>query len=196
MHSNDASQKFLSLIQVNMTKSSSSVTYIIYFILALYAVLLLDYVTIIDFKLWGLEPRTLVGLRGVAFAPMLHANAAHLVSNTVPLIVLMGVVFIFYPKVAFRALLYIWLLGGLLLWLFGRDLIHIGASGLIYGLASFLVTKGFVKGSIQALFIAILVAVAYGGLVWGLLPMQSYISWEGHLFGAFAGVVAGVKLKS
>lgn len=88
------------------------------------------------------------------------------------------------------------LLGGFLVWVFGRDANHIGASGLIYGLASFLILNGFVEQKFIPLLISIVIAIIYGGLFWGMFPsMRSYISWEGHMFGAIAGAIAVYLLK-
>lgn len=178
-----------------MIKSSRSVTYILLFVGILYAVLALNAISPFDLRTLGLIPRDIQGLRGIFLSPFLHADITHLVSNTVPLMILMGITFIFYQNVALRATLWIWLLSGVLLWCFGRPVIHIGASGLIYGYAAFLVTKGFVDRDFKSMAIAVAVILFYGGITYGLLPVRAGVSFEGHIFGALAGVFGGRRLR-
>jgi membrane associated rhomboid family serine protease len=137
---------------------------------------------------YGLVPRKFSGLVGIAAAPFLHANFAHLLSNTVPLIVLL----ILLPgsrAESWGVVALILVLSGLLLWIVGRPALHIGASGLISGLAAFLILSGFLEQRIVPLLISLLVGFLYGGsLVLGILPrFGSTVSWDGHLCGAIAG---------
>ena len=137
---------------------------------------------------FGITPRTLRGLIGIPAAPFLHANLAHLVSNTVPLTVLL-VLLAGSRGQTWRIVASIVFLGGALLWLFGRPANHIGASGLIYGLIAYLLVSGVREGRIVPMIISVVVGVLYGGtLASGVLPSWgSHSSWEGHLFGAIAG---------
>lgn len=145
----------------------------------------------------GIVPRTLKGLIGIVTSPFLHGGFRHIISNTVPLVVLLFILSHFYPQKALSVILFTIIAGGLLVWLFGRNANHIGASGLIYGVAAFLIANGFIEQKFVPLLISIGVIVLYGGLVWGILPsLRSYISWESHLFGAIAGVIASFLLKS
>lgn len=164
------------------------------FIGILYLVWLLDFV--LPLSRFGIVPRTQQGLIGIVTAPFLHANIRHLISNTLPLLVLLLVLFSFYPKKAVSVVIISILLGGLLVWLLGRNANHIGASGLIYGLAAFLIVNGFNEQKNIPILISIAVAVIYGGMFWGLFPsFRAYISWEAHLFGAIAGIVAVFALR-
>jgi membrane associated rhomboid family serine protease len=139
---------------------------------------------------YGITPRTLTGLVGILAAPFLHANLGHLLANTIPLIVLL-VLLAGSKANSWTIVAYIVLLGGLLLWLLGRSATHIGASGLIYGLIGFLLMSGIWERRIIPMFISLIVAILYGGaLLSGVIPgADSQMSWDGHLFGAIAGVL-------
>jgi len=143
-----------------------------------------------SFARYGLAPRTLSGLLGIITMPLLHAGFWHLLGNTVPLLVLLAILVVTrsQPWKIVGALV---LLGGALLWLFGRPAVHIGASGLICGLVTFLTIAGVLQRRIIPLAISIVVAFLYGGTVaWGVLPNTAAgTSWDGHLFGAIAGVI-------
>jgi membrane associated rhomboid family serine protease len=145
---------------------------------------------ILPFRLesYGVVPRTLRGLIGIPAAPFLHANLEHLVSNTVPLAVLL-LLLAGSRANSWTVVTAIIVLSGGLLWLFGRPAIHIGASSLIYGLIVYLIVSGIREGRIVPMIISIVVGLLYGGtLAVGVLPSSaSHISWEGHLFGAIAG---------
>lgn len=139
---------------------------------------------------WGILPRTLSGLRGIPLSPFLHGNLSHLVVNTVPFLVLGGLVALQGRRAFLGVSLFIVLTGGAAVWLFGRMAYHIGASGLIFGYFGYLVARGWYERSFSAILIALVTLFFYGGLVWGVLPTNAYISWEGHLFGLLAGVLA------
>jgi membrane associated rhomboid family serine protease len=145
---------------------------------------------VLPFRLesFGITPRTLHGLVGIPAAPFLHANLAHLISNTVPLTVLL-LLLAGSKAQSWAIVISIVLVSGALLWMFGRPATHIGASGLIYGLIAYLLVSGISERRIVPMLIAIVVGFLYGGtLASGVLPTSaSHISWEGHLFGAIAG---------
>jgi membrane associated rhomboid family serine protease len=136
----------------------------------------------------GLIPRTATGLQGIITMPFLHASIAHLVSNSVPLVVLLLLLFgsQLHPV---RLVIVLSLLSGLMLWIFGRPREHVGASALIYSLAAFLIVSGIAERRPVSIAISILVGFLYGGtLIWGVLPVTGeHISWEGHLLGAITG---------
>jgi membrane associated rhomboid family serine protease len=90
----------------------------------------------------------------------------------------------------------IYILTGSLVWIFGRQSEHIGASGLIYGFAAFLFFGGIFRKNTRLLAISLLVLVYYGGIIWGVLPLDPRISWEGHLFGALSGIFAAYIFKN
>jgi len=145
---------------------------------------------------FGIVPRTTNGLIGVFTAPFLHGGIRHLLSNTVPLITLLVVLNTIYPTKTVAVILFITLASGLLVWCFGRNANHIGASALIYGLVAFLIVHGILEKKYIPIFISIGVGIVYGGLIWGIFPsVNSYISWEGHLFGAIAGILIAFLLK-
>jgi len=141
-----------------------------------------------DFSPWGIFPLTLKGLRGILFSPLIHANFEHLVANTFPLFILTFSLFFFYRKSAYSILILIYLLSGLFVWIAGREALHIGASGIIYGLAAFLFMSGILSYNVRLLTISMIVALLYGGLLWGIFPIKPEISWESHLWGGVSGL--------
>ncbi len=136
---------------------------------------------------YGLYPRTLHGLLGIFTIPFLHGSFSHLINNSAPMLILGWMLFKFYRSLAFRTLIGIWLISGIWLWISGRDSFHIGASGLVYGLASFLFLSGWLRREKRVAALSFVVVFLYGGLWWGVLPVDPGISWEGHLWGALAG---------
>ena len=142
---------------------------------------------------FGIAPRTLTGLIGIATAPMLHGGLNHLISNTFPLLFLGTVLFFFYERIAgtvfFRA--YFWT--NILVWLFARqETNHIGASGVVYGLAFFLIFFGIFRRDFTSILISIVVIVMYGGVVYGVFPSDPNISWESHLAGGLVGTYTAI----
>ncbi len=162
---------------------------IVWLIASLWIVHLVDVVLPIDFNSFGLVPRTLYGLIGIPLMPFLHGSWGHLLGNTIPLCILLFIL-LSSRRDYLEVILSIVLFGGLLLWCFGRNADHVGASGLVYGLVAFLIASGFVERKPVAIFIAMLVGFLYGTTLWsGVLPTAGRsVSWEGHLFGAIAGV--------
>lgn len=144
---------------------------------------------IYPFKL-GILPRNINGLVGILTSPLIHGSFSHLLSNTAPLI-LMGIgIFYFYEKVVYRVFTIIYLGTGLLVWIFAREVYHIGASGIIYGFVSFLFFSGIFRKDNRSIALALIVIFLYGGLIWGVLPVEKGVSWESHLFGAIVGIIA------
>ena len=129
-------------------------------------------------------------LRGILLSPLLHGSFSHLMSNTFPLLLLGGFVAIRGAKTLIGVSLLVILLGGLLVWVVGRPAVHIGASGLVFGYFGFLVAQGWYERSIVSIVVAVGVLLLYGGIIFGVLPQSGFISWEGHLFGLIAGVLA------
>ena len=135
----------------------------------------------------ALVPRRVDGLPGILGAPLVHGSFAHLLANTVPLLILGGMVAIRGVACYLATTLAIVVLGGLGLWALGRDAAHVGASGLIFGYFGFLVGRGYYERRLQSVAVSILVVVLYGGMLAGVLPRDDGISWEAHLFGLLAG---------
>jgi len=165
------------------------------FVGLIWCVFIVNHVLSLDLESYGLTPRTAAGLIGIPAAPFLHANLAHLVANTVPLTVLL-LLLAGTRAASWQIVLYIVLLGGALLWLFGRPATHIGASGLIYGLIAFLLLSGIWERRVIPMLISVVVGILYGGALFsGILPSYaSHVSWEGHLFGAIAGSIVAYLL--
>ncbi len=149
---------------------------------------------------FGILPRTLEGMPGIITSVFVHGDLDHLVSNSFPILVLGMMLFYFYRKLAPAVSLWIWLISGLWLWVGGRNsdthpMHHIGASTLIYGLASFLFFSGIFRRHRQLMVVSLLVVFLYGSITWGILPLKPGISWEGHLFGAIAGLLVAFHYR-
>lgn len=160
-------------------------------------------IEIIDFfeggrlDLYGIRPRSISGLWGIAFAPFLHGGFTHLISNTVPFVVL-GMLVLLHGSGTFILVFIITaFLGGLGCWTIGAEhSIHIGASGVIFGFLGFLLLSAWYERSIKAIFTSVVAGGIYGGILFGVLPGQPGVSWEGHLFGFLGGITAARLLKS
>ena len=145
-----------------------------------------------NFNDFGIYPRTLKGLRGIIFSPFVHSNIEHLFHNTVPLFVLSMSLFYFYRKISWKILFFGLLLTGILTWAIGRPSYHIGVSGIIYMLASFLFFKGIFSKYYRLVALSLIVVFLYGGLLWYVAPIDPEISWEGHLSGLLSGLLFAV----
>lgn len=143
----------------------------------------------------GVYPRSLKGIVGIFTSPFIHGSFSHLFSNSVPLLFSGSLIFFFYRKVALQSMLWIYVLTGLSVWLFARPVYHIGASGVVYGLISFIFWNGVFRRNMKSIVLALVVTVLYSGYILGLAPNQEGISWESHLFGALVGVVVSFFLK-
>jgi membrane associated rhomboid family serine protease len=153
----------------------------------MWIVLAFDEVYQLGLARFGILPRTFVGLRGIVFAPFLHGSVDHLLSNTVPLLVLGWFTMYFYPKATGRVVLVSWFTTGLWVWAMGRESFHIGASGVVYALAGFVFFSGVIRRRIALMAVSLIVVFLYGGMWWGVLPIQPQVSWESHLFGGIVG---------
>ncbi|MFV0249081.1 MAG: rhomboid family intramembrane serine protease [Tenacibaculum sp.] len=143
-----------------------------------------------NFNDLGIYPRTVKGLRGVLFSPFIHINAKHLLNNSIPLFVLSSLALFFYGKTTYKVFLYGGLATGMTTWLIGRQAYHIGSSGLVYMLFSFVFFSGIIKKHYRLTSVSLIVVFLYGSMIWYLFPVKNSISWEGHL----AGFVTGVAL--
>lgn len=148
-----------------------------------------------DFGWLGIKPRSFSGLIGILTAPLIHGNLAHLISNTVPLLFLGSVLFFFYSRIGGIVFFRCYIFTNLLVWLLSpRVSYHIGASGLIYGISSFLIFFGLIRKDFWSLTISVVVLIMYGGIFYGILPMDPRISWESHLAGAVVGATTAFDL--
>jgi membrane associated rhomboid family serine protease len=165
------------------------------FVAIMWAVKLVEVGFNTSFVDFGLLPRTSEGLMGLITMPVIHADFNHLMSNSLPILILGTGIFYFYREVALKVVLWIYILGGVWVWVAARGSYHIGASGLVYGFATFLFISGLLRRNRNLMAISFLVAFFYGGLTWDVLPIRPSISWEGHLFGSIAGLVCAVYYK-
>ena len=165
------------------------------FIFVLFVVEWIEYSCGMRFAKYGVLPRTIEGLKGVFLSPFIHSDWKHLTNNALPLFVLTATLGFFYKGIAKEVFLWSWLTSGLWLWAIGRPNFHIGASGLLYALASFLFFSGFIRKHTKLMSLSMVVVFLYGGMVWGIFPMKKHISWEGHLAGALAGLILAYWFK-
>ncbi|MDT8320989.1 MAG: rhomboid family intramembrane serine protease [Xanthomonadales bacterium] len=160
------------------------------FVAAIWFVFLLDALLGLGLTRFGLRPGSVPGLVGVVSAPLLHGSLEHVFSNSLPLFVALTAILYLYPNSALRVIPLIWLGSGLLAWLFARPTIHVGASGVIYGLLAYVFLGGVLRRDLRSVSVSLLVAFLYGSMVWGVLPIRLRMSWEMHLSGAVFGVLA------
>lgn len=169
--------------------------YPILFVLVIWTVLSIEVNFGMNFTTWGVRPRTGLGLRGILFSPFIHSGITHLWHNTGPLLVLSMALFYFYRPIAWKVLLLILLLSGFGTWIMGRPSYHIGMSGVIYGLVSFLFFKGVIAKHKRLIALSLVVIFLYGSLIWGTMPMKDGVSWEGHLAGFIAGALLALRFR-
>ena len=150
----------------------------------------------LDLAQFGIRPREWAGLPGILFAPLLHADFTHLIANSLPLVVLGTTMFHLYPKAAFQVLPAVYLGPGIIVWLFARGGVHIGASGLVYGLVGYVFVAGLIRRDRRAVAASLLVAFMYGTLAWGVFPINPRISWETHLSAALIGVILAFAFRN
>lgn len=151
-----------------------------------------------DYVQFGIYPRTFSGFSGIMLSPLLHGSWEHVFSNIIPLFVFGMTGSVYYKKIFYQSAGVIYLLSGFWVWIGGRGSFHIGASGVVYGMAFFLFVLGLIhyKRDRIALQIAMFVALFYGGMVWGMLPGLQEISWESHWFGALSGVIMAIYFRN
>jgi len=178
-------------------------TTVLAFVALLYVVEAVDQVSGSRLEQDGIRPLEVDGLWGILWAPLLHANWAHLAANTVPALVLGFLVSLAGMARFVYATAIVWILGGLGTWLIGNvgapagvETNHIGASGLIFGWLTFLIVFGFFTRHAWQIVVGIVVFLVYGGVLWGALPGTFGVSWQGHLCGGVAGVFAAYLLSS
>ena len=144
----------------------------------------------------GVEPKNISGLKGVFLSPFIHGSVKHLFNNVLPLFFLLSAMIHFYDKLSYLIYIIIHITSGCLLWIIGREVFHIGASGVIYGLASFMFFSGIFRRNTQLLAFSLLITFLYGSMVWGIFPetVKKGVSWEGHLSGAIVGFILSIIL--
>ncbi len=166
------------------------------FIILLWLIMFLESQLDVSFYYLGIYPLEARGLPGIITSPFIHNDYGHLFNNTIPLFVLGTAVFYFYSDIAFKISGWSWLLTGLLVWIAGRESWHIGASGLVYSLASFLFFSGIIRRYYRLMALSLLIVFLYGSMVWGMFPLiDIHVSWESHMLGAGAGLIIAVLYR-
>lgn len=169
--------------------STGVVAYPIFFVLTIWFVFWFEVRFGYNLSKYGIYPETLKGLRGVVLSPFIHGSIQHLYHNTIPLFVLSMALFYFYRHIAWKVLFFGIIVSGILTWSFARPSYHIGASGLIYVLVSFIFFKGVFAKHYRLIALSLLVVFLYGSMIWYALPLENGVSWEGHLSGLITGLV-------
>ncbi|MCD4770603.1 MAG: rhomboid family intramembrane serine protease [Bacteroidales bacterium] len=166
------------------------------FVSILWVIFFFEYQFEISLTTLGIYPLSFRGLPGIIFSPFIHNDLSHLFNNSLPLLVLGTALFYFYPDVSLRVIGWSWVITGTLVWLLGREAWHIGASGIVYSLASFLFVSGLIRRYFRLMAVSLLVVYLYGSMVWGMFPFVNMgISWEAHMLGAVLGVALAIWLR-
>ncbi|RKE90966.1 rhomboid family intramembrane serine protease [Ichthyenterobacterium magnum] len=169
--------------------STGVIAYPIAFVMIIWIVFWMQVRFFHSIKSFGIYPQKLEGLSGIIFSPFIHGDIQHLYHNTIPLFVLSTALFYFYRKISWKVLIYGILLSGFITWCIGRPANHIGASGLIYVLVSFIFFKGIFAKHYRLIALSLMVIFLYGSMIWYVFPVKEGISWEGHLGGLITGFV-------
>ncbi len=165
------------------------------FVVAFWIIEIIEQTTGISFVRLGVYPHHLKGLPGILLSPFIHSNFDHLISNSIPFFILLSALIYFYRRISYRIFFQLYLLAGLCVWIAGREAWHIGASGVVYAMASFHFVSGIIRSDVRLLTLSIVVVFLYGGLIWGLFPINPEVSWEGHLWGAISGFVLAIYYR-
>ncbi len=168
-----------------------AVKIVFYLIAIIWLIEIVNLLTGHAFYQWGILPRNIDGLPGIIIHPFIHGSLQHTILNSLPLLILGSFVALEGRAAFVKTTIFIVLVGGLLLWLMGRSSYHIGASLLVFGYFGFILSKAFYTKTIRSILVAIITIFMYGGIVYGLVPLDNRVSWEGHLFGLIAGVLSG-----
>lgn len=166
------------------------------FVFLMWLVKIIEVLFDINLTNLGIYPLSLKGLPGILFSPFIHANFGHLFNNSLPLFFLGTAIFYFYSEIAVKVSLWTYFLTGIFVWLAGRSSWHIGASGLIYGFASFLFFSGIIRKYFRLVALSLLIVFLYGSMVWGIFPnVYKDVSWESHMLGFISGIVLAIVYR-
>lgn len=167
----------------------------IYLLLIMWILEIMEYFTGIQLVNYGILPRYLSGLMGIITSPFIHGTFGHLISNSIPFLVGATIIIYFYERIAFAAIVIIWLLTGALVWIFAKPAFHIGASGVVYGMVSFIFWAGIFNRDRQSIVLSLIILFVYSGMFYGVLPNQPGVSWESHLLGGMVGILTAYILR-
>ena len=168
------------------------------FLIIMWMVKLVEMMVGDSFADYGVLPQSLSGLKGILFSPFIHddEDLSHLYNNSYPILILGGMLFSFYKKIAKQVFLWLFFIAGFWLWVIGRPSVHIGASGIIYALAAFLFISGIIRKNPRLSAVSMLIIFLYGSMIWGVLPTIEHVSWEGHLAGFMAGIIVAIFYRN
>jgi membrane associated rhomboid family serine protease len=179
----------------NFNYYTGVIGYPILFVILIWLIFWVEFRFNVDLKSFGIQPRKLEGISGIIFSPFLHSSLEHLFNNSIPLFLLSSAIFFFYRTISWKIIFLGIFLSGLLTWIIGRDSTHIGASGLIYVLISFIFFKGIISKNFNLMALSLIVVFIYGGTIWYVFPIKNNMSWEGHLSGFMIGVLLALLFK-
>lgn len=162
--------------------------YILYLLLIMWGIHSSKVLFGFSYNGWGLYPRQLFGASGVLSAPLIHQDWSHLINNSIPFLVVGLMMSYFYKRVAIKSFVIIYVLTGLLVWLFARESWHIGASGVVYGMVAFVFWTGVFRRSIRSIALSLVIFLLYSSMIAGVFPIQKGVSWESHLLGGIVGI--------
>jgi membrane associated rhomboid family serine protease len=166
------------------------------FVLIMWLVKIIEILFNLDLTYLGIYPLSLKGIPGIILSPFVHADFGHLFNNSLPLFLLWTALFYFYSEIAVKISLWTYFLTGIFVWLAGRDAWHIGASGLVYGFASFLFFSGIIRKYFRLIALSLLIVFLYGSMVWGIFPnIYRNVSWESHMLGFISGIILAVAYR-
>lgn len=167
------------------------------FVFIMWVVKAVELLCELDLTHLGIYPLSLEGLPGIFLSPFIHADIRHLFNNSLPVFFLGTALFFFYSEISMKIFSLTFILTGILVWVGGRHAWHIGASGIVYGLASFLFFSGIIRRYYRLVALSLLVVFLYGEMVWGIFPgvYEQEISWESHMLGVFSGILLAVVYR-
>ena len=179
----------------NFKYHTGIIGYPILFVILIWLIFWIEFRFNVDLKSFGIQPRKIEGIYGIMLSPFLHLSLEHLINNSIPLFLLSSAIFFFYRTISWKIIFLGIFLSGLLTWIIGRDSTHIGASGLIYVLISFIFFKGIFSKNFNLMALSLIVVFIYGGTIWYIFPIKENISWEGHLSGFIVGIILALLFK-
>lgn len=183
------------MLQKKITRISFAISLTI--VALMWVVFFFDYAFELHLYRYGLYPGKIEGLVGIFTSPFIHSTKdfSHIINNSIPTFVLSWMLFYHYRTIALRAFVFIYLFTGVTMWFLARESYHVGMSGVIYGLTSFLVFSGFIRKNMRVAAISLVVIFLYGSMVWGIFPNQPGVSWEAHAFGLIGGITVAFILR-
>jgi membrane associated rhomboid family serine protease len=173
-----------------------SLIFPVLFVAVIWIIKIIEVIWHHSFYYLGLFPKRFTGFWKIATFPLIHSDFDHLLSNSLPVLILAPAISYFYRTAAVKVILMSYLLPGAILWFYGRPAYHMGASAMIYSFITFLFFSGIIRRDKRAIALSLIVTFLYGGLVWGVLPLDPVVSWEGHLSGAVSGIAAAYLFRN